>query len=673
MSCMLVQGIGLPDDNASRLFTSDLKIGPVLRGPSTVIINVSSQCLVYPLILRIRKLEADQMVEDSIGDKSKPKSLKYSVLFYGTYETATLNPKDVFPYKEFKDKYGQPQKRKFFNEGLWEIEHNPSVKPPGAGKPEPQPVKKRGRKRTSKDSAEDKKAAEEEPPKKRAGRSKESGAKAVAAATAHSRSGRKIKRKRFSSDSDGDEGPAAGEDDASEAAAEDGAALNHEEEEEEEQQAPASPPPSSPAKEPAAKEASPQRGKKERHQHKEKKEAPAEGPPDPGTGSAEAEEAPAEQEAPTKPPKKSARRRDKHAHADTAATKENTDQTRANNISPGAPDVKVQKEEDKATEPSPAQAPSNSAPKKRYRSKAWRDTKTQLRRRESDTRSSSDSEAEQQDKPAVPVRQSPPKKRRSAAKAQPEAAAEQTNPVVLLHDVSQLMGSSSTGTTSFTVEQSNGVVTSVTRQVALKDAAAAFEKLQKKIAEKEEEKERMKKEKLERKRKEKIEKMRQNQVEKRLCELDRDIKNSLSINTMDVEAALQAFGELDKLQLNNSLLLKEQDVIHTVKKCTKFTGDERIKKKAEYLLNKFKNMLIVPTADAEGGKESRKHAEHKEHRKSDAAKEAACKPVPDTEGSGKHEDGTAKTESADSTAATDGQASGPPVAAPPEAAPVPLP
>ncbi|KAH9369090.1 hypothetical protein HPB48_016733 [Haemaphysalis longicornis] len=168
----------------------------------------------------------------------------------------------------------------------------------------------------------------------------------------------------------------------------------------------------------------------------------------------------------------------------------------------------------------------------------------------------------------------------------------------------------------------------------------------------------MKKEKLERKRKEKIEKMRQNQVEKRLCELDRDIKNSLSINTMDVEAALQAFGELDKLQLNNSLLLKEQDVIHTVKKthmqaaarvpvhapkrlclrrrttlcqlwpadcedeCTKFTGDERIKKKAEYLLNKFKNMLIVPTADAEGGKESRKHAEHKEHRKSDAAKEA---------------------------------------------------
>ncbi|KAH8024225.1 hypothetical protein HPB51_022328 [Rhipicephalus microplus] len=149
------------------------------------------------------------------------------------------------------------------------------------------------------------------------------------------------------------------------------------------------------------------------------------------------------------------------------------------------------------------------------------------------------------------------------------------------------------------VRRDTTLLTESELQDGLKEASTAFEKLQKKIAEKEEEKERMKKEKLERKRKEKIEKMKQTQVEKRICELDRDIKNSLGISGKNVEAALQAFCELDKLPLTHSLLLKEQDIIHTVKKCTKFTGDDRIKKKAEYLLNKFKNMLIVPTAEAE--------------------------------------------------------------------------
>ncbi|KAK7075126.1 Hepatoma-derived growth factor-related protein [Halocaridina rubra] len=54
---------------------------------------------------------------------------KFPVLFYGTLETAQLKPDDLFPFDDHIDKLGKPQKRKGFNEGMWQVVNNPNFDP----------------------------------------------------------------------------------------------------------------------------------------------------------------------------------------------------------------------------------------------------------------------------------------------------------------------------------------------------------------------------------------------------------------------------------------------------------------------------------------------------------------------------------------------------------------
>ncbi|CAM1312766.1 HDGFL3 (predicted), partial [Pycnogonum litorale] len=134
------------------------------------------------------------------------KNIKYPIFFYGTYETAQLGPKDIFPYEKFKERFGIQLKRKFFSQALWEIDNNPDVTPPITKQISEESDVEDGDNRELVVDVDNNKNLQKVI-KKRKSETKEHRVKKERPPIVEqvSRSGRKIKRKKFSSDDDSDD------------------------------------------------------------------------------------------------------------------------------------------------------------------------------------------------------------------------------------------------------------------------------------------------------------------------------------------------------------------------------------------------------------------------------------------------------------------------------------
>lgn len=158
-----------------------------------------------------------------------PNKIKYHVFFYGTEETAICKQEELYDYVQYRDKYGKPTKRKFFQEAIDSIERdlNPTArKPPSVKDTEKDKNVEKDKtmekdknaekeKPIEKDSDEEDTLVIDETPNPKKGSSRGVKRKHTSAVTESaignestpiaevtSRSGRKIKPKKFSDDAE---------------------------------------------------------------------------------------------------------------------------------------------------------------------------------------------------------------------------------------------------------------------------------------------------------------------------------------------------------------------------------------------------------------------------------------------------------------------------------------
>jgi hypothetical protein len=81
-------------------------------------------------------------------------------------------------------------------------------------------------------------------------------------------------------------------------------------------------------------------------------------------------------------------------------------------------------------------------------------------------------------------------------------------------------------------------------------------------------------------------------VEFKLLQLELEIMKALQIDRVNVDRCMKIMSVLEKLPLNAFFLRRNPHIILTIRKCRKFSGSEQVRRKADFIYNRFKGCFL---------------------------------------------------------------------------------